>query len=299
MLEKILIPLDGSKLSEAALGPGVELARAFASELYLLGVCEGPDEKHHRLMKAYLDKKAEDTCQAGPGKPGNVKTVVDCGEPAGRIISYATRERISLMVTVSHGHSGMMPWTMGSTANKLIHGAPMPVLLLRASAFKKRGPQKSIFSKMLLPLDGSPAGEAALSLVLEIAAALKAEVTLLTVIESSRRVHTIGGLDFIRFPEQEVQKTRQDLSDYLDCVVRKFRDRGIEARREMKSGQAAEEILKFVKGAGVRLVAMSSHGKTGLREWVFGSVSNKVLHAGKSHLLLVRATPDAELVCPR
>ena len=51
-MEKILIPLDGSKLSDASLCHGEELARAFASELHLLGVCEGPDEKHHRLMQA-------------------------------------------------------------------------------------------------------------------------------------------------------------------------------------------------------------------------------------------------------
>jgi len=299
MLGKILVPLDGSKLSEAALGPGTELAAAFASELHLLGVCEGSDESYRRLMETYLVAKAEEARRSLSGTPVSVKTAAECGEPAGRIIDYATKQRVGLLVVVSHGHSGIMPWTMGGTANKIVHGASMPVLLLRAAAAKKRSPQKSIFSKVLLPLDGSAAGEAALSLVLEIAAVLKAQVILLTVIESSRRVHTIGGLDSIRFPDQEVEKTKLALSDYLDCVVRKFSDRGVEAHREMRSGQAAEEILKLAKTAGATLVAMSSHGKSGLREWVFGSVSNKVLHAGKTHLLLVRPAPDAELSCPR
>jgi nucleotide-binding universal stress UspA family protein len=294
MLKKILIPLDGSKLSEAAIGHGEELARAFASELHLLGVCEGPDEKHHRLMQAYLEKKAEDMRRDVSGKPLNVKTVVLCGEAAGRIIDYATRERMDLIVTLSHGHTGIMPWTMGSTANKIVHGAPVPVLLLRAAAVKKKGPQKSIFSKVLLPLDGSAAGETALPYVLEIAARLKSEVILFSVVESGQRVHTIGGLDYIRFPEQQVQKMEQNLSAYLDSAAKRFRDRGIEARVELKSGHAAEEIIKYAKAAGVRLVAMSSHGKSGLREWVFGSVSNKVLHAGKTHLLLVKLAPNPE-----
>jgi nucleotide-binding universal stress UspA family protein len=294
MLKKILIPLDGSKLSDAALSHGEELARAFDSELHLLGVCEGPDEKHHRLMQAFLEKKAEDMRQSVSGKPLNVKIAVLCGEPAGRIIDYATQEKIELLVTVSHGHTGIMPWTMGSTANKIVHGSPVPVLLLRAAAVKKRSPQKSIFSKMLLPLDGSAAGETALPYILEIAARLKAEVTLLSVVESGQRVHTIGGLDFIRFPEQQVRKMKQDLSAYLDDAVRRFRDRGVEARGELRSGHAAEEILKCAKAAGVRLVAMSSHGKSGLREWVFGSVSNKVLHAGKTHLLLTKPSPNSQ-----
>lgn len=291
-MEKILIPLDGSKLSDASLCHGEELARAFGSELHLFGVCEGPDEKHHRLMRVYLEKNAEAMRRTVSGKPLNIKTVVHCGDPADRIIEYAAKERISLLITVSHGHSGIMPWTMGRTADRIVHGAPVPVLLLRAASVRKRSPKKSIFGKMLLPLDGSAAGETALPLVLEIAVRMKAEVTLLSVVESAQRVHTIGGLDFIRFPEQLVQKMEQDLSAYLDGAVKKFRDRGIEARGELRSGHAAEEILKCAKTAAVRLVAMSSHGKSGLRQWVFGSVSNKVLHAGKAHLLLTKPSPN-------
>ena len=294
MLEKILIPLDGSKLSEAALGHGEELAWAFSSELHLLGICDRADDKHRRMMQAYLDKKADEVGRNVSETPLSTKAVVLDGEPASRIIDYARQTKIDLLITVSHGHTGIMPWTMGATATKIVHGSSIPVLLMRAAALKKRGPQKSIFSNMLLPLDGSAAGETALPLVLEIAARLKAEVTLLSVVESGQRVHTIGGLDFIRFPEQQVDKMKRDLSVYLDGAVRRFRDRGIETRGELRSGYAAAEILKYAQAAGVRLVAMSSHGKSGLREWVFGSVSNKVLHAGKTHLLLVKPSPNEQ-----
>ncbi|HCS49618.1 MAG TPA: hypothetical protein DIW61_15760 [Candidatus Aminicenantes bacterium] len=298
MLEKIVIPLDGAKLSEAALDQGGELALAFGSELHLLGVCGGPEEKYCGLMRGYLDKKAEDVRRDFLGKDLSLKVVVLSGEAAGQVIDYARRERMDLLVIVSHGHSGIMPWTMGGTANKIIHEAPVPVLLLRAAAAKKRRPG-SIFAKLLLPLDGSAAGETALPYVLEIAAKLKSKVTLLSVVESGQHVHTIGGLDYIRFPEQQVQKMRQDLSAYLDGAVKKFRDRGIEARAELTTGHAAEEIIKRAKAAGARLVAMSSHGKSGLRQWVLGSVSNKVLHAGKTHLLLTKLPPNSELSRPR
>jgi len=293
MLKKILIPLDGAKLSEAALDQGRELALAFGSEIHLLGVCGGPEEKYCGLMRGYLDKKAEDVRRDFSGKDLSLKVVVLSGEAAGQVIDYARRERMDLLVIVSHGHSGIMPWTMGGTANKIIHEAPVPVLLLRAAAAKKKR-TGSIFAKLLLPLDGSTAGETALPYVLEIAAKLKSKVTLLSVVESGQQVHTIGGLDYIRFPEQQVQKMRQDLSAYLDGALKKFRDRGVEVRAELTTGHAAEEIIKRAKAAGARLVAMSSHGKSGLRQWVFGSVSNKVLHAGKAHLLLVKPTPNPE-----
>jgi nucleotide-binding universal stress UspA family protein len=246
-------------------------------------------------MRGYLDKKAEDVRRDFAEKSLSLKVVVLSGEPAGQVIDYSRRERVDLVIIVSHGHSGIMPWAMGSTANKIVHEAPVPVLLLRAAAVKKRGPA-SIFAKMLLPLDGSTAGETALPYVLEIAAKLKSKVTLLSVVESAQRVHTIGGLDYIRFPEQQVHKMEHDLSAYLDGAVKRFRDRGVEARAELKAGHPAEEIIKRAKMAGARLVAMSSHGKSGLREWVFGSVSNKVLHSGQTHLLLVKHFADHEPV---
>jgi len=56
----------------------------------------------------------------------------------------------------------------------------------------------------------------------------------------------------------------------------------------LRMGNAAEEIIKFSKETNMRLIMMSCHGKSGLREWVFGSVSNKVLHSSKIPLLLVK-----------
>lgn len=291
-MKKILVPLDGAKLSEMALAPAAELASAFGSELHLLGVCEGRDESHCPLMQGYLEKTADDVRRGIPGKGLNIKPVVLDGEPATRIIDYAVRERMSLIIVVSHGHTGIMPWMMGGTANKIVHGAPLPVLLLRAAAVRKKGRQKSIFSKILLPLDGSTEGERALPTVLEIAGKLGSEVTLLSVVESSQRVHTIGGLDFVRFSEEQVRDMEKELSAYLDKALERFRGRNIKARGELRSGHAAEEIINCAKAAGTRLVAMASHGKSGLREWVFGSVSNKVLHAGKTHLLLVKPAPN-------
>jgi len=101
MLKKILIPLDGAKLSEAALDQGRELALAFGSEIHLLGVCGGPEEKYCGLMRGYLDKKAEDVRRDFSGKDLSLKVVVLSGEAAGQVIDYARRERMDLLVIVS------------------------------------------------------------------------------------------------------------------------------------------------------------------------------------------------------
>ncbi len=112
-----------------------------------------------------------------------VKTAILEGDPADRILDYARKQKASLIITVSHGHSGILPWTMGSTAYRIVHGAVVSVLLVRASKNKKKGGPAGIFGRVLLPLDGSAASEQALPYGLEIAKKLKSQLTILSVVE--------------------------------------------------------------------------------------------------------------------
>jgi len=288
MLDHILVPLDGSELGELALVYARELASVFDTEIHLVSVSEGRTAEYRRMIQVYLEKTAEqlrhDVAKAGP----IVKPVILDGAPAARILDYAQQNKMNLIITVSHGHSGILPWTMGSTAYKIVHGARVSVLLVRAAMVKKKRWLTNVFSKILLPLDGSATSERALPYALEMAKKLKSRVTLLSIVEPGQRVHTIGGQDYVQFSEQYVSAMREEQAAYLDRTVKIFEEKNVQVRSELKSGNAAEEIIKFAKNGNIRLVVMTSHGKSGLREWVFGSVSNKVLHSGKTPLLLVK-----------
>ncbi|MDD5287575.1 MAG: universal stress protein [Dehalococcoidales bacterium] len=291
MLEKILIPLDGSSLGEMALVQAKELAVAFSSEIHLVSVCEKQDSEYRRMVQLYTEKVTEQL-QSDLKKSSltvTVKFAVLDGSPAAEIVDYAQKKRISLVVIVSHGHSGIMPWSMGSTANKVVHSAYQPVLLVRASMFSARRRPVKLFNKVLVPLDGSEAGEAALPYVSEIAQKLKSEVTLLSVVEASQHIRTVGGQDYIHYPEQQVESMKIETNRYLAITTKKLADSGVNVRSIVREGNAAAEIIKFAREGNIRLIAMSSHGRSGMRGWVFGSVSNKVLQAGKTPLLLVRA----------
>lgn len=294
MLEKILVPLDGSSLGELALIYAKELAVVFNSEVTLLSIIEKRDSEYQQMTQMYLQKITEETQKFfnRANTKVSIKSEIIDGSPATRIVEYAHQKQMSLVIVVSHGHSGIMPWTMGSTVNKVVHTIHHPVLLVRASMFKtKRRPVK-VFNKILLPLDGSDIGEASLAYITEIAQKLKSEVTLLSVIETSRRVRTIGGRDYIHYPEQQIEKTKADINDYLAKTTKQLTESGINVRSIVKEGDAANEIIKFAKQSKIRLIVMSSHGRSGMSEWVFGSVSNKVLHAGKTPLLFV-GTPQS------
>lgn len=289
MLQKLLVPLDGSELGELALAYAQELAMALNSEINLLSVCERPDSESFHVHELYLEKVAEG-CRAQLEKARPmplVKTAVVQGEPAHTIIDYAQNQDIGMVIMVSHGRSGIMPWATGGTANKVMQRAPVPVLLVRAAATAIKQPP-GVFSKILMPVDGSPTGEAALPYIKEIAGKLTCEVILLRVVELVAHTRSIGGLDHIVFSDSLLSSMEKEATEYLEQTAKGFTNIPGRVRTILKTGDAAQEIIRVADEEAVRVVAMSSHGHSGMTRWVLGSVSNKILQAGKTPLLLVR-----------
>lgn len=300
-MDKILVPLDGSELGELALVYAAELAISLNSETHLVSSCEKSSKEDQHMCDLYLHKVAEkfrsQLKEAGTILP--VKTVAVAGEPSGAILDYAEKQGIGLIIIVSHGRSGIMPWATGGTANKIIHRAPMPVLLVRA-AIPASSMKTGLFTKILVTLDGSKMGEAVLPYVQAIARKLTCQVVLLRVVEPVQHLHSIA-LDQLRLPEQDVVAMQAEAKSYLARIQGEAESYLIGARQRcgeirdsvrmvLKTGDAAREILNVAEEEDVNLVAMSSHGKTGMTQWMLGSVSNKILQAGKTPLLLVKPT---------
>lgn len=295
MFERILVLLDGSKLGELSLSSVEELAGAFDSQVDLVCVCEHAERDNRHAAQLYVERVAGGVSEriirrgvkdAGESKPGRVKTVVLSGDPASEILGYVERSDATLVILTSHGRSGLKPWSLGGTAARVIERITKPVLLVRAGL---TGGKESIFSNILVPLDGSAKGEAILPYVKEITGKLKPDVILLQVVVSGYHVHTIGGLDYIALPEVQVERMKAEASPYLA----KMRNELVGARAvvgaEVRAGDAAEEIVKLADENRIGLIAMSTHGHSGMERWTFGSVAHKVLHNGKTSVFLVRA----------
>jgi len=291
MFERILVPLDGSRLSELSLPYAEELARTLNSEVTLIYVGETADPRHRYEQQVYVEKMAKLlTDNIEEGSKARVKPVVLDGRPASAIIEYAAKNNTSLIIMATHGRSGIMLWAMGDTAHKILHGVSMPVLLIRASIpAPEAGKAGRMFSQIMVPLDGSEAGEAALPYVSELTKKLESEVTLLQVIAPGQHVHTIGGLDYVRFTEQQIESAKASAQQYLDGVSRRFTGTKAKVNSELRPGDPAEVIIKFASETNAQLVAMSSHGYSSIDRWTLGSITNKILHGGKTPLLLVRA----------
>lgn len=291
MFRQILVPLDGSNLAELALPYTEELASAFNSEVTLLFVCDTPHCQQRYEHQVYVEKTAELVREhiEGERPKTSVKPVMLEGHAALEIVSYVTKNDMSLIIMATHGRSGIMSWAMGSIADKVVDRVSIPILLIRANVPAPEAGREELFKRILLPLDGSEAGEATLPYIKELTEKLHSEVILFQVIASGKHVHTIGGLDYVRFTEEQVASRKESARQYLEGASQRFADTKATIRTELKSGDAAQEIINFADEINASLVAVSTHGRSGIERWAFGSITHRVLHHGNIPLLLVRA----------
>ena len=148
--------------------------------------------------------------------------------------------------------------------------------------------------KVLVPLDGSKAGEAALPVIQELLARLspevKAEVTLLGVVSSLTHWVVVGEASApVSYSEEELNIIKNRVTDYLTKTGETLKSKGINVNIVVTSGNAAEEILKVADKIKADLIAMSTHGRSGLRRLAFGSITDKVLRGSRIPVLMVRA----------
>lgn len=155
-----------------------------------------------------------------------------------------------------------------------------------------------MYERILVPLDGSKVGEAALpyleELVVKLLPAVKVEVTLFQVV-SSLAHYVVAGEASARIPytEKEMEQIKKKAINYLKQTGEGLRSKGAIVKAKVTVGRAAEEITKAADEINADLIAMSTHGRSGFNRWAFGSVTDKVLRGGNKPVLMVRAPKEA------
>jgi nucleotide-binding universal stress UspA family protein len=295
MYDSILVPLDGSELAESALPYAEDLAARLGSNIVLIYACEPSDEKHHRMHELYLQKMVEATRRglkkhlAEDAKEGpQVTSALVTGDPGEQIVDYADKENAGIIVMATHGRSGIRRWVLGSTAAKVARATKKPLVLIRAGVARSRARTEVLLGKLLLPLDGSKQSELAVPHVEELAAQLKAEVVLLHVVAPTYFAYSIPGETIeMPFTAEDMERFRAKSEHYLESVAEALRKRGIATSTEVAIGTAADEIIRLSDEMPVDLVVMSTHGRSGISRWAFGSVADKVIHAANAPVLLI------------
>ncbi len=304
MLHRILVPLDGSIAAETALVPAMQIGRGVGAEILLARVLEmnymavpmvaggyewawpvAALENSRREVADYLAgaRRLHD-CAAC-----HVRAVEMEGDAAGCIVDTADDEACDLIVMSTHGHTGVRRVIFGSVTERVLHAAPCPVLVTRA---------KDPIRRMLITLDGSVLGESVLEPALAIAHAVGARVILMRVNE----VIPLNPLDMaaswdwdIPEPEKKLMGERRQAAEaYLREVAGRHDLAPGEVETIVLDGSPVDRIQEFARLYNIDLLAMSTHGHTGLRRWLYGSVTAQVMRGSHCSMLVVRPPHEGE-----
>lgn len=285
--KKILVPLDGSPLSESVLTwlPGlakgadeieVLLVRAFEPPalLYLLPELSIPTT--HALQDEHLGAATLEYLEGvADGLKGYQATpMVLIGEPASEILRVG--QECDLILMASHGRGGLGRWLMGSVATKVARGATKPILVVSGRALDSEAGHRDI-QRILVPLDGSEVAERAFRTACQWARRLGAKIRLYQAVPEVQLADPLAvesnkaSLVFAQSYLQSLADSETGLE--IDCVFRQTRGR--------------TGIVAMADEWQADLILMGSHGKSGFQQWMLGSESERVLHEAHCPVMLV------------
>jgi nucleotide-binding universal stress UspA family protein len=301
MYRKILVPLDGSTSAEQVLPLAHALAAKLPLAVELLGVVDTVElarglatiERFYMTSLVADETRRIEEYLAAVEKTFSgsaVTTTVAEGHAAELIIANAAADKTTLIAMATHGCSGLKRFLLGSVAEKVLRGAVNPLLLVRSTEDDKaRG--AALLKSIVVPLDGSELAESVLPAVVEMAHKLDLEIILLRAYAVPYGVYTAGEgfYDPVNL-EAFLARLRNETIDYLERKTAELKRQGIDKVSYVaREGMSADEIIKIASAMPDSLIAMCSHGYSGVKRWVLGSVTETVVRHSRNPVLVVRA----------
>lgn len=300
MFARILVPIDFSSPSDAALAYARTLARSSGGTLHLLHVLENDFLRPvvgdpHGLESAALKQLQARFTDEDHRKLRAVAAVERSDDPADEIVSYARTANAGLIVMGTHGRSGVAHLLMGSVAEKVVRTAPCPVLTLReASHVSDAG-----FTRILVATDFSAPSDAALDRAWQIALQFGASVHVLHVLEDPFVDGPFGSEVFLaESPDTRAARLKNAREKLAHRVTAQHRAR-LRATTEVIFGATARTIVDYAADNGFDLIVMGTHGRTGIAHLLMGSVAERVVRSAACPVMTTHtARPCAEAAPP-
>ena len=307
MYSRVIVPLDGSAISEQALPYAQLVASSLSVPIELVEAC-------HILAPAVLDTHTRHTVElmlserqrrseeyligvahrlARAGNAAAVSTLR--GVPADAIVSQAGADPEALVVMATHGRGGIAPWTLGSVTERVLHSILNPLLIVRATA--TGAPPPAQVETVLAPLDGSTRAELALPHVTAMAGALGARVALLRITPTTDyyREHLPAaqpgsdGQPQGASAEQQAAADAQAVEAYLADVRRRLaRWQGPEIAIDHERHLNVAQAIMDAAARQPSLVVMASLGLGGPRRSAVGSITSRVARHIAAPVLVIR-----------
>lgn len=282
MLQRILVPTDGSPESEKAIPIAAQIARAQGAELVVVRSIEpapwlaaaGPEPAATDVFEEMLETIEQEAQESlarieadlqAQGLRARAETLH--GSPAATLLDWEVAHEPDLLVMATHGRSGLARFTMGSVTDRLVREGQTPVLVVRRSS-----PAATTLHRALVTLDGSGLAEEALPMVETLAGKPLESVILLRVVADAR--------------DQGPAMT------YLEGVANRLSRLLLKTEAVVDVGAPTLAIERVART--VDLVIVCTHGRGGFDRLRHGSVAEHVVREVETPALLVRAGTIAE-----
>ncbi|EMA53527.1 universal stress protein [Halococcus thailandensis] len=287
MYNTILVPTDGSEGAKAAARHGLNLANAFDSKVQFLSVVDdrayssslaGIDSAANDQREA-LERQASNALQVLEGlvdeTPSTYQTAIEHGVPHETIRSSADEHDVDLIAMGTHGRTGLDRYLIGSVAERVVRTSDVPVLTAQTKPEESSG-----YDRIVIPTDGSDTATVAVDHGLAIAEQYDATVHALSVVELSA---VAGSYDVPSMIESLTERCERT----VESVAEECENRGLDVVADVVEGTPYQAIQKYIRSEEIDLVAMGTHGRTGLGRYLIGSVTERIVRTSDIPVLTV------------
>lgn len=292
MYESILVPTDGSAHAERAAHHAVSLAEAFDATLNVLSVADvdraaGPFNAGG-VSSEFVDR-IEAECESAveavadlAGESVAVKTAVEVGDPPEAIHDYAEERDLDAIAMGTRGLRGLSRLVSGSVTQSVVRMTDRPVLTARVV----EEDHVTHYDDVLLPTDGSGPAHAAVEHAIAVGHAYDATVHVRHIVD----VGAVATGSDLQPPPDRLDYLRDAGEEATETIAEEVRDAGLDAEPSVEHGFPASGLLDYVDAESIDLVAMGTHGRTGLDRVLLGSTTERIIR--RSSVPVFTVHPD-------
>jgi nucleotide-binding universal stress UspA family protein len=290
MLNRIVIPLDRSVLATTAIPFGALLARVTGAPVVVVHVVQEHDDLHLIDFDEYLTNLGDQFPMLAP-----YTHVVRIGDPAEQILAFAGAAG-TVIVMATHGVGGVRRMLLGSVADAVVRQATVPVALIRCQDTST--PTRPTIDRLLVPLDGSELSNRALPTAIDLASRFQAELHLLRVVEPLPTDQTGYLPDAAYLSPATYTELMEDIEaaarDDLHLAAQTCRDAGVEPSEHIIVSTPMDGILRIATSIAANAIVIATHGRSGVRRAVLGSVTTGLVQTCAIPLIVIPVHALAE-----
>jgi nucleotide-binding universal stress UspA family protein len=292
MFDQILFPTDGSDGAAVAFDHVLDIAARHDATVTIIHVVDTTQGSVLHIQSDSVDLLEEegerivnDAADRASQRGVDTITEVVRGEPYREVLDYVDKHGVDLVVMPTHGRRGLERFLLGSTTERVVRRADVPVLTIRPDDDAR---VTHPYTDVLVPTDGSDCANQALAIGVDVVDAEGTALHLLSVV-------AISALGAGARPDLQMEMLEDRAHELLDEAEAFAANAGVEAVSKTVEYEPSihQAILTYIDDHDIDLVVVGTHGRTGFDRYVLGSVTDYLVRTSPIPVLTVRA-PDPD-----